>query len=169
MCAFTLPLSLVTCHANPMLCVIRIACRTVTLANNATPGLYSCAPWLNPSMWLVWFYLFFIAASQARMNATQRAASQACNSMLCIHTCFHACSRRRYTCLRRCLSSTPRWSTRGLRSSTASVARPPSPCSRSPEKHAPSSTLPSSCRPMQARARRPSGCVGSNSSPIIVR
>jgi hypothetical protein len=42
----------------------------VTLANNATPGLYSCAPWSNPSMWLVWFYLFFIAASQMYVLAS---------------------------------------------------------------------------------------------------
>lgn len=35
-----------------------------TLANNATPSLYSCAPWRNGNMALVWFYLFFIAFTQ---------------------------------------------------------------------------------------------------------
>ena len=35
-----------------------------TLANNATPGLYSCNPLVNSSMWLLWFYLVFIALTQ---------------------------------------------------------------------------------------------------------
>ena len=37
-----------------------------TLANNATPSLYSCAPWRNGNMALVWFYLFFIAFTAER-------------------------------------------------------------------------------------------------------
>jgi len=35
-----------------------------TLANNATPAMYSFWPWLNRDMLLVWFYLLFIAFSQ---------------------------------------------------------------------------------------------------------
>ena len=37
-----------------------------TLANNATPGLYSFNPLVNRDMILVWFYLGFITFSQAR-------------------------------------------------------------------------------------------------------
>lgn len=40
------------------------------LANNATPALYSCAPWRNPKMALVWFYLLFIAFTQAYVLAS---------------------------------------------------------------------------------------------------
>jgi hypothetical protein len=35
-----------------------------TLANNATPGLYSFNPFINRDMLLVWFYLGFITFSQ---------------------------------------------------------------------------------------------------------
>ena len=34
------------------------------LANNATPDMYSFSPFRNRAMWLVWFYLGFIAFSQ---------------------------------------------------------------------------------------------------------
>lgn len=35
------------------------------LANNATPAMYSFAPWRNSDMYMVWFYLVFIAFSQS--------------------------------------------------------------------------------------------------------
>ena len=41
-----------------------------TLANNATPGLYSSNPFRNPSMWMCWFYLLFIACSQTFVLAS---------------------------------------------------------------------------------------------------
>ena len=36
-----------------------------TLCNNATPGMYSCSVFQNRAMWMCWFYVIFIAASQS--------------------------------------------------------------------------------------------------------
>jgi len=40
------------------------------LANNATPDMYSFAPWRNSDMLLIWFYLLFIGFSQSFVLAS---------------------------------------------------------------------------------------------------